>query len=88
VPVYLYREADTTTFMNIIIDGNTPCLAYATEEDVKKNNPIKDRTTFASLTSAELDMLVDTLSGSSKPAFIKAESVGDKLYHIAKIEYG
>ena len=90
VPAYLYREADANTaaFMNIIIDGNTPCLAYATKDDVDINNPIPKITKFSDLTSAELDMLVDTLSGSNKPAYIKAESVGTELYHIAKIEYG
>jgi hypothetical protein len=73
--------------MNIIIDGNTPCLAYATKDDIDIN-PIPKITKFSDLTSAELDMLVDTLSGSNKPAYIKAESVGTELYHIAKIEYG
>lgn len=90
VPAYLYREADANTaaFMNIIIDGNTPCLAYATKDDIDINNPIPKIAKFSDLTSAELDMLVDTLSGSNKPAYIKAESVGTELYHIAKIEYG
>ena len=90
VPAYLYRKADANTaaFMNIIIEGNTPCLAYATKDDVDINNPISNITKFSDLGPKELDMLVDTLSGSNKPAYIKAESVGTELYHIAKIEYG
>jgi hypothetical protein len=90
VPAYLYREADANAavFMNIIIDGNTPCLAYKTKDDVDINNPIANITKFSDLSSDELDMLVDTLSSSNTPAYIKADSIDNKLYHIAKIEYG
>ena len=80
VPMYLYRESTSNNFMNITLDGTTPC-------SVEGKDSIK---TFDDLTADELDMLVDTLAGvTGEPMEITIPGAEDgKKYYVAKIEYG
>jgi len=80
VPMYLYRESTSNNFMNITLDGTTPC-------SVEGKDFIK---TFDDLTADELDMLVDTLAGvTGEPMEITIPGAEDgKKYYVAKIEYG
>ena len=75
VPMYLYRKKDTSYFSNVTLNGNTPCTVVG-------NNKIHK---LDDLTSTELEMLVETLAGTSQPATVIMEG---EEYHIAKIEYG
>jgi hypothetical protein len=54
-PMYLYRKINSNYFENITLNGKTPCSV-----DGKP-----DITTFDKLTPDELEMLVDTLAGTS-----------------------
>jgi hypothetical protein len=57
IPMYLYRNLDSTQFMNMTLNGNTPCSVTGKPEITCLNH----------LTSDELDMLVETLTETSGP---------------------
>lgn len=75
LPMYLYRETNSSYFMNITLDGNTPCTVTG-KANIKCLND---------LTSSELDMLVDTMAGTSYPVPV---TIDGKDYYVAKVEYG
>ena len=81
-PMYLYRTTDSSIFANIFLNGNKPCSVTRINEDGEEYIA---NITLAELTSNELDMLVDTLTGTSHPKEVTIE--GEK-YYIAKVEYG
>ena len=75
--LYLYRDAhaDTMYFDNILINGDTSCEVDGKPE-IKK---------LSDLGPTELDMLVDTLTGSPNPSIVKMEG---KEWYVAKIKFG
>lgn len=73
-PMYLYRELNSPVFNNVLFDGDKECT---TVDGVVK--------TLKQLTADELDLLVDTFTGSSDPDPITIEG---KQYYVAKVEYG
>ena len=75
--LYLYRdaEADVMYYNNILLNGNTPC-------SVDGNSKI---TKLSDLGPNELDLLIDTLTGTPTPVKVKME---DKYYYVAKIQFG
>ena len=89
-PMYLYKKPEANVFMNITINGDTPCTAYLNEKDANEGkNPIIGISKFSDLTPNELDILTDTLTGTDKPAFIRTAVNGDDdIWHVAKISYG
>lgn len=76
VPMYLYREVPSTTgyFDNVTLDGSKTCSV--------NGNPLR---TLASLTSDELEMLVNPMTGTTTPAVV---TMDDMTFHVAKINYG
>jgi hypothetical protein len=54
-PMYLYRRINSNYFENITLNGKTPC-SVADKPNIHM---------FDDLTSDELEMLVDTLAGTS-----------------------
>lgn len=81
-PLYLYRPIDSPVFANILLNGNKPCSVIRYDEDGIEYTA---NITLADLTPNELDMLVDTLTGTSDPRPVTIE---DTQYYVAKIEYG
>lgn len=78
IPMYLYRECNSTIFTNATLNGKTPCEII----DDKGN---ATSATLNDLTAEQLDVLIDTLMGTSNPAIIRIEG---KNYYVAKVEYG
>ena len=74
-PMYLYRKINSNYFENITLNGKTPC-SVANKPNIH---------TFDDLTSDELEMLVDTLAGTSQPARVR---IGDDDYNVAKVSFG
>jgi hypothetical protein len=75
-PMYLYRDINSQYFTNITLDGNKIChIGSATGEEK----------TLSELNSSHLDMLVDTMVGTSSPTKVWIDG---NPYYIAKIEYG
>lgn len=72
-PMYLYRPINSAIFTNVLFDGNKECYVGA------------DRKTLNDLTAEELDILVDTLTGTSNPVPVTIEG---SEYYVAKVEYG
>jgi hypothetical protein len=75
VPMYLYRETSSSTFMNITLNGKTKCRVKGTLVD----------TTLDQLNSDVLEMLVDTLAGSATPTPV---IIDGNEYYVAKVSYG
>ena len=75
-PMYLYRSINSNNFMNMTLNGETEC--YIGGRDGTK-------TTLANLDSTVLDMLVDTMMGTSSPTKVWIDGAE---YYVAKITYG
>ena len=73
IPMYLYRNINSNNFMNMTLNGDTPC-----EVDGKQ-------TFLNKLTSNELDMLVETLAGTPNPKPVK---IDNDWWYVAKVEHG
>ena len=78
IPMYLYRECNSTIFTNATLNDKTPCEII----DDKGN---ATSVTLNDLTAEQLDVLIDTLMGTSNPSIIRIEG---KDYYVAKVEYG
>lgn len=78
IPMYLYRECNSTIFTNATLNGKTPC-------EIIDNEGNATSATLNDLTAEQLDVLIDTLMGTSNPAIIRIEG---KDYYVAKVEYG
>lgn len=78
-PMYLYRKAEPESpiFTNALLNGNMECW----REGEKTSTKLKH------LTPDDLDLLVDTLTGSANPTKIRFSEDGDYWY-VAKIEFG
>lgn len=72
-PMYLYRPINSTIFTNVLFDGDKECYVGT------------EKKTLNQLTVEELDILVDTLTGTSDPIPVKIEGTE---YYVAKVEYG
>lgn len=81
-PMFLYRPIDSAIFANMLLNGNKSCSVERIDED---GETYVANITLNDLTSNELDMLVDTLTGSSTP---KPVTMDGAEYYVAKIEYG
>ena len=75
--LYLYRDAsiDTIYYNNILLNGDTPCSVNGKPHITK----------LSDLGPNELDLLVDTLTGTPHPVKVIME---DKEWYVAKIQYG
>lgn len=82
VPMYLYRRKESPIFDNMLLNGNKQCQVD------RGDGVISEPCTLDSLLSTDLDMLVDTLTGSSTPSIIYFDGDINTPYHVAKIEYG
>ena len=77
VPMYLYRKAEANSaFENVTLDGNKKC---------KLKTNLEAEITLKDLTSAQLEMLVNPMTGTSKPEIIIIEN---NEYYVAKVSYG
>ena len=72
-PMYLYRLKNSFIYDNILFDGTKKCIVDGKEK------------TLADLGPTELEMLVDSFTGTSDPKIIEIE--GQECY-VAKVEYG
>ena len=75
-PMYLYRSINSNNFMNMTLNGETECYVGGREGT---------KTTLANLDSTVLDMLVDTMMGTSSPTKVWIDGAE---YYVAKITYG
>ena len=75
-PMYLYRLVNSNNFMNMTLNGETEC--YVGGQGGTK-------TTLAQLDASVLDMLVDTMMGTSSPTKVWIDGAD---YYVAKIQYG
>ena len=75
IPMYLYRSINSNNFMNMTLNGNTPCSVVGKPSITCLNQ----------LTSEELDMLVETLAGTPNP---KPVTIDSQQWYVAKVEYG
>ena len=73
--MYLYRDISSPLYENILMDGSKPC-SVAGKPDIKK---------LEDLGPLELEMLVDSLTGTPNPVPVTMEG---KQYYVAKVEYG
>lgn len=75
--LYLYRSAESNSpiYDNILLNGNTPCSV--------DNNP--NITKLDDLGPNELEMLVDSLTGTPNPVKVK---INGKYWYVAKVEFG
>ena len=75
--LYLYRDAtsDTKYYNNILLNSDTPCSVVG-KPDIKK---------LSDLGPNELDMLVDTLTGTPTPSKVHME---EEDWYVAKIQFG
>ena len=89
VPMYLYREIDSSIFTNITLNGDTPCIAYKKRAVVNGEDIYSDQISgiskFSDLKTEHLEMLVEPGMGTSNPAYVQASG---KMWHIAKVETG
>ena len=72
-PMYLYRLKNSSIYDNILLNGNKECIVNGEEK------------TLNDLTSLELEMLVDTFTGSSNPSVV---TIDKQECYVAKVEYG
>ena len=97
IPLFLYRKADSddptwsesAIFDNILMGGNLSCKVDRYDEDVKTY--VRVVTTVNELLPTELDMLVDSLMGTSTPSkiWIYDEEYGkDMPWYFARVDYG
>lgn len=97
IPLFLYRKAGTDTnperesviFDNIIMGGNVECQVDRYDEEVQSY--VRVTTTIGDLYPTELDMLVDSLMGTSTPSkiWIYDDGAQDYLpYYFARVDYG
>lgn len=83
IPLYLYRKWDSEIFANVLLNGKTECWL----ESDSSTSPARY---LEDLTINELDILVDSLMGTSTPKkvrFTKSKTEAE-YYYIAKVEYG
>jgi hypothetical protein len=75
--LYLYRDAlsDIAYYDNILLNGDTPCKVIGKPEIAK----------LSDLGPNELDLLVDTLTGTASPAKVIME---DREWYVTKITTG
>lgn len=77
-PLYLYRSAaegaESPLYDNILLNGDTPCSVPGT--DIKKLDDLGPN---------ELEMLVDSLTGTPTPTKVIIEG---KEWYVAKVEFG
>lgn len=75
--LYLYRSAASNSpiYDNILINGATPCSV--------DGNP--DITKLSDLGPNELEMLVDSLTGTPNPVKVKIDG---EYWYVAKVEFG
>lgn len=73
--LYLYRSINSIYFDNILINPDTPCSVNGKPE-IKK---------LSDLTPNELDLLVDTLTGTPNPSIVEMEG---NEYYVAKVKFG
>jgi hypothetical protein len=75
IPMYLYRDVnnDTAYYDNVTLDGNKSCIVNG------------KATKLSALTSNELEMLVNPMTGTNDPSAVTIEG---NQYYIAKINYG
>lgn len=97
-PLFLYRKADSDTivdwqessiFDNILFGGNLACKVDRYDEEVQTY--VRTSTTINELLPTELDMLVDSLMGTSTPSkiWIYDEEYGqDMPWYFARVDYG
>lgn len=76
-PMYLYRSIDSNIFTNVLFDGTKECIIKDGENEIS--------TTLEKVDPKYLDLLVDTLMGTSDPTPIVIEG---NEYYVAKVEYG
>ena len=98
IPLFLYRKATSDTvqdwqespiFDNILMGGNLVCQVDRYDEEVQSY--IRVETTVNELMPTELDMLVDSLMGTSEPAkiWIYDEVYKDYMpWYFARVDYG
>jgi hypothetical protein len=71
--MYLYRLKNSSIYDNILLNGDKECIVNGEEK------------TLNDLTSLELEMLVDTFTGSSNPSVV---TIDKQECYVAKVEYG
>ena len=97
IPLFLYRKADSddpswsesAIFDNILLGGKLDCKVDRYDEETKTY--IRTATTVNELLPTELDMLVDSLMGTSTPSkiWIKDDEYGkDMPWYFARVDYG
>lgn len=75
-PMYLYRSITSNNFMNMTLDGDTQC---------RVGSATGTRKTLSELDSSVLDMLVDTMVGTTSPTPVWIDGAP---YYVAKVSYG
>lgn len=80
IPMYLYRERNSNVFNNITLNGKISCEILNEDGTVKETG-----ITLDDLTNTDLDMLIDSLMGTSNPSIIRIDG---KECYVAKITYG
>lgn len=86
IPMYLYRKVTSNNFQNMTLNGNTRCTVHWTAEDGTSRSR---STTFSGLTRDDLDMLVDTFTGTSSPREVSISGeLSSERWYVAKISYG
>lgn len=73
--MYLYRDINSPLYDNILINGEKPC-SVSGKPDIKK---------LSDLGPNELEMLVDSLTGTPNPVPVIMEG---KEWYVAKVSYG
>jgi hypothetical protein len=72
-PMYIYRQPNSPVFNNVLFNGDKQCSVNGVTKTLKE------------LTPEELDLLVDTFTGTSNPPLVTIEN---NEYYVAKIDYG
>lgn len=81
-PMYLYRPIDSWIYTNIILENETS-IYYIKEGNSYIPKKLKE------LDTSHLDLLVDTLTGSTNPDYVYAYDDGEYVpYIFAKVVYG
>ena len=79
IPMYLYRATNEQSYRNATLDSNKTCKVY-------RNGSFVRNATLGSLNSNELEMLVDSFTGTAgEEVEIEMDS---QRWYVAKIEYG
>lgn len=98
LPLFLYRKADepsvadwneSAIFDNILMGGNLECKVDRYDEEVQEYFRVE--TTVNELLPTELDMLVDSLMGTSHPAKVwiyEEQYKKDMPWYFARVDYG